>query len=500
MSSRRIIVLDAGTSRARCHLFHADGRVMASASREWQFITASEPYALAREWQPAQLWQTFCDLIAECAASASASSAEIAALAVTSQRQAIVCLDRAGNAIYASPNLDLRALFEGGLLDERHADRIYATTGHLPSFLFAPAKLRWLQANRPRDYARVAYALPLADWLTYRLTGVIASEPTLAVGAGLLDIHSRRRCDPLLSDLGITLAPVPLHNAAAVVGEVSAVAARDTTLPTGIPVVAAGADTQCGLLGMGIHNPAEVGIIAGWSAPVQMITAQPILPADRGVWASCYLAPDRWVAETSAGDAGNAYAWLASILFGDAPDRFERMSRLAQASEPGADGAMAFLSGNNTSPTAPGLAAGGFVFPVPLTLSPLGRASLARAALESIAYKLAACVERLESAAGLDTATIALGGGMTRAKPFAAILAAALGKPLSLSPMPDATAAGARLCAATAIGEYTSLDEAARFAKQSQQVIAPDAYDSAAYRDLYRRWQETAQRLQSVNL
>ena len=291
-----------------------------------------------------------------------------------------------------------------------------------------------------------------------------------------------------------------MHNAAAVVGEISAIAARDTTLPKGIPVVAAGADTQCGLLGMGIHKPAEIGIIAGWSAPAQMITAQPILPADRGVWASCHLAPGRWIAETNAGDAGNAYAWLASVLFGDAPDRFERMSRLAQASEPGADGAMAFLTGGDTSPTALGLAAGGFVFPVPLTLSPLGRASLARAALESIAYKLAECVERLETITGVDATTIALGGGMTRAKPFAAILAAALGKPLSLSPLPDATAAGARLCAATAIGDYASLDEAARFAKQSMRVIAPDAYDSAAYRDLYRRWQETARRLQSINL
>lgn len=500
MSSRRIIVLDAGTSRARCHLFHANGRILASASREWQFIASLEPYSLVREWQPSQLWQPFCDLIAECVTSASAASAEIAAIAVTSQRQAIVCMDREGNAIYASPNLDLRALFEGGLLDESHAERIYATTGHLPSFLFAPAKLRWLQANCPRVYAHIAYVLPLADWLTYRLTGVIASEPTLAAGIGLLDIHSRRRCDSLLSDLGVMLAPVPLHNAAEVVGNVSAAAARDTALPKGVPVVTAGADTQCGLLGMGIHKPAEMGILAGWSAPVQMIAAQPILPADRSVWASCYLTPDRWVAEMGAGDAGNAYAWLANILFGEAPDRFERMSRLAQSSEPGADGAMAFLSGSASSQTAPGLAAGGFVFPVPLTLSPLGRASLARAALESIAYKLAASVERLEVVTGAEAAAVALGGGMTRAKPFAAILAAALGKPLSISPLPDATAAGARLCAATAIGEYASLDEAARFAKQSQQVIAPDAYIAAAYRDLYRRWQETAQRMQSINL
>lgn len=500
MSSRCIIVLDAGTSRARSHLFDAGGRILASASREWQFIAAPEPYSLAREWQPSQLWLTFCDLIAECVASASAASAEITALAVTSQHQAIVCMDRAGNAIYASPNLDLRALFEGGLLDEHHADLIYATTGHLPSFLFAPAKLRWLQANRPRDYARVAYVLPLADWLTYRLTGVIASEPTLAAGVGLLDIHSRRRCDSLLSELGITLAPVPLRDAAEVVGEVSAAAARDTALPKGVPVVTAGADTQCGLLGMGIHSPAEVGILAGWSAPVQMVTAQPILPSDRSVWASCYLTPDRWVAETGAGDAGNAYAWLANILFGQAPNRFERMSRLAQEAEPGADGAMAFLTSSDSSQTAPGLAAGGFIFPVPITLSPLGRASFARAALEAIAYKLAASVEQLEAVTGADASAIALGGGMTRAKPFAAILAAALGKPLSISPLPDATAAGARLCAATAIGEYASLDEAARFAKQSQRVIAPDAYDSAAYRDLYRRWQETAQRLQSINL
>ena len=66
---------------------------------------------------------------------------EIAAVAATSQRQAVVFLDSDGHELYAGPNLDLRAVFEGAAIDDELRDRVYRTTGHLPSFFFTAAKL-----------------------------------------------------------------------------------------------------------------------------------------------------------------------------------------------------------------------------------------------------------------------------------------------------------------------------------------------------------------------
>ncbi len=113
----------------------------------------------------------------------------------------MVFLDEAGAEVYAGPNTDLRAVFDGASIDDQLGDRVYSTTGHLPSFLFAPAKARWLREHRPDDFSRITSTVTLADWLALKLTGRLASEPALAGEAGLLDISSRTWCSALLSEL-----------------------------------------------------------------------------------------------------------------------------------------------------------------------------------------------------------------------------------------------------------------------------------------------------------
>lgn len=500
VNSRCIMVLDAGTSGARCHIFDADGRIVASASRSWQLVSSDEPYSLVREWHPQRLWKTLSDLMAECICTCDARAQDIAAVAATSQRQAVVFVDGEGDVIYAGPNLDLRALFEGGVIDEHHGAEVYGVTGHLPSFLFAPAKMRWFQQHRLDDYERISCVMTLADWIAFRLTGEIASEPTLAGEAGLLDIKSRVWCKSLLDELNLHFAPIPLNVSGSVIGEVSAESAGDTMLCEGTPVVAAGADTQCGLLGMGVSDPGEVGIVAGWSTAMQMVTSDVLLSADASTWAGCFLTENRGVAESSAGDAGNAYAWLGELLFGGSADCFAEMDALARMIAPGAEGTQTFLGSGKMSMGKPGMRAGGFVFPVPLTLSDMGRGNLVRAALESVAYALKANLEQLEALSGSTAAMIALGGGMTKTQVFVPMLADVLNREVSVSHTPEVSAIGAWLCAATALGEFALLDDAAGWAKERLGIVKPDAYNAAEYSGYYVRWLEACRALEGIGL
>ena len=50
---------------------------------------------------------------------------------------------------FISPNVDLRAAFEGAALREEMGPALYEATGQFPAMLLAPAKLRWLENNRP---------------------------------------------------------------------------------------------------------------------------------------------------------------------------------------------------------------------------------------------------------------------------------------------------------------------------------------------------------------
>ena len=183
-------VVDAGSSAARCLVFDEAGRVAGSSAGAWRYAKPADAPDLAREFDTSALWADLCSLVRPALQDAGTEPSRIGAVAVTGQRQAVVFLDAAGRELYAGPNLDLRAVFEGAQLDDEDADAIRAATGRLPSMLFTHAKLRWFREHRPRAYAKIACILTLPDWVAWKLTGELAAEPSLAVEAGLLDVHT----------------------------------------------------------------------------------------------------------------------------------------------------------------------------------------------------------------------------------------------------------------------------------------------------------------------
>ena len=500
MASGSVVVLDAGTSAARCNVFSESGDIIGRAAIPWSYIADPEAPTMARAFDHERLWQSMCGLIRCAVQDARVRADGIAAVAATSQRQAVVFLDSDGHELYAGPNLDLRAVFEGAAIDGELRDRVYQTTGHLPSFFFTPAKLRWFKLHRPEAYSRIASVLPLADWIVWRLTGLQATEPTLAGEAGLLDIGSRRWASELLDSIEVQAPPLDVGRAGTVLAKVSADACRDTGLPAGTPVATAGADTQCGLLGLGVAKVHQVGVVAGWSAPLQMVTSAPVLSPPGRTWAGCFLNDDRWVLESSPGDLGNSYRWLAELLFGDADDRFDRMDRLAASAPLGSEGASAFLGPRRMDMTALGLQRGGIILPMPLTFSEVGREHLARAFLESCAYAVRANLEQAEEIAGAAAVKVAVGGGMTRSRSWVKILADVLGRKIEVPANPDVSALGACLCARTALGHFGSLGEAASSARTALKVVEPDPLAAAEYADHYERWVETSDHLGQLEI
>ena len=206
------LVIDAGSSSVRARLVGDDGRVIAGASRLYAYANEADGGELARAFDLRGCWGAIVGAVNEALAGGDAPSS----VAVTSQRQALVFLDDAGRALYAGPNTDLRAVFQGAALDDEHGNTIYRTTGHRPAFMMATGKLAWLRDARPDDYARVSHILTLADWIAWRLTGEIASEPSLAAASGLVDIRTRRWASSLFAEIGLRLPETPLRDASEV--------------------------------------------------------------------------------------------------------------------------------------------------------------------------------------------------------------------------------------------------------------------------------------------
>ena len=497
-ASRYVAVIDAGTSSLRCLVFDSDHEVVSSRATSWPYLTTTHISTFAREFDPRGVWSAACRLLRAVLADADVS---VSAITATGQRQALAFLDASGDEIYVGPNLDLRAVFEGGAIDEGARDRVYGTTGHAPTFMLGPAKLRWFQLNRPNAYDRIAAAFTLADWLLFKLSGELVSEPSLAGDAGLLDIHSRDWCTDLFADLGLkTNDSVSLVDAGTRVGGVTARASEDTGLPQGTPVVVSGADTQCGLLGMGIADPREAGVVAGWSVPVQVVTDGPRAGPSSGMWSSCHVTPDRWVVESTTGDAGNSYNWLKSTVWGDEKGAFKDMDDLAGRVLPGSEGVVVFLGPSRMDANNLGLKQGGIYFPVPVSHNEIGRGHLARAALEAIAYAVRSNVEQAEGLVYGPVTDMAVGGGMVQSSTWTKLLADVLGRQAAVSPAPNVSALGASLCAGVGLGEFRSLEETADGVSGRLNVIEPNAANSAEYDDYYARWTDMSSRLEEMPL
>jgi glycerol kinase len=90
-----------------------------------------------------------------------------------------------------------------------------------------------------------------------------------------------------------------------------------------------------------------------------------------------------------------------------------------------------------------------------------GRPEIVRAVLEGVAHRGADLVEASESDSGFPIAALRTDGGMSDNDVFVQALADAIGRPVEISPVQEATTLGAGLLAGLAVGTYATTSELA---------------------------------------
>ena len=492
-----ILGLDLGTGSIHCLLADTLGKPIATASAPMSYYTPTGCSTLAREFKPQAVVDALAQLVGRVLNEHGVHAGDISAIGVTSQRQGVVFLDQDGVELYCGPNVDLRAVFEGAAIDEEWGEEVYATTGHFPSFLLAPARLRWFREHRPMVYESTRTVLTIAGWLAYRLTGGLMAEPSLEAEAGLLDINTGARAAGLMEKLDVApsmLPPLPGHGLPS--GNLSHRVAESLGLEPGIPVVVAGPDTQCGLLGMGLAQEGQAGAVVGWSGAIQALTTAPLLDKGKGSWAGLFPLDGLSVAESNLGDAGNAYRWLKDILLGS-NGSFVEAEHLASEASSAPEGVVTFLGPGPASSLKTGLRMGGMFFPSPLSFQETSRGQLFRAALENVAYSLKANLATLQEVTGLEVRSLSLGGGMSENRTLATTLANVLALPVRRSSMPQASARGAAMAASVSIEPSVGIEPVTREAAADCEEIEPSSLgEIAEHQNYYEQWLKLYGRLE----
>lgn len=405
----------------------------------------------------------------------------VRSIAITAQRGAACFFDRSLRTIYAGPQTDVRAVFEGAAIDADHRAFIYRVTGHLPSMLFLPAKLAWWEKHHPATAHKIAYFAGLDAWAGLQLTGSLQDTRAGQAELGLIDISTTEPSDALMRLLRIEASQLASCVALGETsGQLTADIAQATGLPFRTPVHLAGPDAQAAGVGCGAVVAGSAHVAAGWSAPIQVTTSKPTFDEHMRTWADSHAIPGQWVVEANPGDTGRTTDAVRRVLGKRISiDRFYSLACETGQNEVLAN---AFLGPRALNLSDPGMTMGGILTPVPITQEKLDAAVIASATLNNVAFAIREGIELAREVAGVQASPVALSGGMSQSSTFSTLLANTLGEPVRVQP--HSTAIGAALIATTLRQELGS--RAAELANLG--VIVNPNRSSLEGEERYTRW------------
>ncbi len=495
--SSHFLVLDAGTGSGRAVIFDRSGRQIGFAQEEWRHlpepgVPGSMGFDVAGAWA----------LLVRCTAAALArcglTGADIAAVSSTAMREGIVLYDGAGQEIWACANVDSRASAEVAELKARAADferRFYTVSGQTFA-LGALPRLNWVRRHRPEIFGKLRKLSMINDWIGARLTGEITVEPTNGSTSGLMDLSQRDWSDELIALAGLDRAMFPrVVEPGVVVGHVTAAAAAETGLAEGTPFVAGGGDVQLGTVGLGVLGLGAAAVLGGtfWQQ-VANIPAGSVDPAMR-VRVNCAALPGMNQAEAISFFVGLTARWFRDAFCApekaraeaEGRDAYDLLEDLAMQAPPGAQGIIAVYSDamdfGNWYHAAPSL--------LNLSLDPAicNKGTIFRAIQENAAIVSAENLGRVAAFADLAQETpLVLAGGAAKGRLWPQIVADVTGRRLRIPRVREATALGGAAAAATGVGQFASLSEAAQAFVVFDREVAPDPANRAVYDLARKRW------------
>jgi len=481
----QLLSIDLGTSSVKVLLATEAGEILSQGSAEY---TIHRPQADWAEQNPNDWWRATITAVHRTVMGMGRKPVSIAAIGLSGQMHGTVLLGEdnqpLGNAIIWSDRRSQRQVQE--ITDLVGAEPLISLTGSPIATGFQAATLRWIQQEDPKRWRETHTILLPKDYVRWRLTGEVFSDPSDASGTLLFDIHHRNWSDDLLSILEIDRALLPpIQPSNAVAGELTKAAADKLGLPAGIPIVTGAADTACSALGAGIVDNQSLLLTISTGGQVVLPRRDiHVDPAGRihtfcGALSTEGKGAD-WYQLAASLSAGMNLRWLRDQVFGASGEGiYDRMTKWAESIPPGTNGLLflPYLEGERTphmDPQARGLFLG-------LTTSH-GQASLVRAVLEGVALAFYDAFQVLVEL-NANPQRIVMAGGGARSPLWRQIIADVFGLPVQRLETGDQSALGALLLAGAGIDLFAPDMEAQSWATYGLP-LEPDNGRHAFYQEL----------------
>ncbi len=256
-----LLGLDVGTTGTKAVAFDLDGRMLASAYREYPLRSPRPGW---QELDPDEVWANVREVLAEVASKTKGNP--IKAMAMSAQGEAVHAVDKNGKCL--TPSL---VTFDGRTADmpawwlERKSRMDLAQLTGMPLHgMYTINKIMWFKEHQPEVYAKAAKFLCYEDYVQYRLGVPPTMSHSLAGRTMALDAKAGEWSSEILSIAGVDpdLLPATAPSGTAV-GEIPDAIADDIGLPHGIVIATGGHDQPAGALGAGILEGGEAVYATG---------------------------------------------------------------------------------------------------------------------------------------------------------------------------------------------------------------------------------------------
>lgn len=447
-----VVSIDAGTTGVRSFALDENGEQVALSYKEFRQHYPRPGWV---EHNAAEIWHSVQATLSELA---SVLDQPVAAVGITNQRQTVVAWSRISSEPLCRAIVwqDLRTSERcDQLLESGQLDQIRKTTGLMISPYFSATKIEWLIKNGDVELSPDLAFGTIDSWLIWKLSGgsTHATDVTNASGTLLYDLNEGCWSQELCDLFGVPASTLPEIRPSS--GRV-AMTADTTALGPGVPISGVAGDQQSALFGQACLEPGMIKNTYGTGSFVLM-----------NVGSTC-PEPVEGLLTTVAWDLGSGpiFALEGSVFVTGAAIQWLR------------DGLGVISDASEIEPLAQSANGTGGVFFVPAfaglgspwwdshargTIVGLtggtGRAELALAVIEAMAFQTRDVVEAMTRAGGMPISEMRVDGGAAVMDLLLQIQADQLGVRVARPAITETTAQGAAMLAGLAEGIWTDTRE-----------------------------------------
>lgn len=413
-----ILAYDFGTGGIKASLYDEAGVCLADGFDAYPTLYPAHGY---HEQRPEAWWQATVASTRKLLAAAPGRASDIVAIGISGHSLGVVPMDARGTLLRgavpiwsdARPDTQPEEFFS----HVPEAEWYLATGSGFPPPLYSVFKLMWFRGNEPEMFRRVHKILGTKDYINFRLTGVMATDPSYASGSGVYDLKARRYSSRLIDASGLDGTMLAeIVPSTQVLSSLTEAAAEELGLPRSVKVVAGGVDNACMSLGAGAFREGRAYNSLGSSSWIAVSSAVPLLEAVKRPYVFDHVVPGQYVSALAIFSAGTSLAWVRDRLCRDLVERaahegvsaYRLMDEEASMSPVGANGVLfnPTLAGGNSLDVTP--AVRGAFLNLDLRHT---RADLVRAALEGIALGLRNVLDELRRLTPVAEPLTLVGGG-----------------------------------------------------------------------------------------